>query len=277
MPVVSPLNDRILYAISAAVDDAQVESKREPTHGDLDFIFARCKVQEGDPKALGQTVGKAKRVRSVLGWTLSNNIGAGRACVDQLLAIISARGGFRAGSPNFVGREAIVALKDAYSSEGYILHDNGNLSAKVLDSLSGQELTTALRAYVRRAQTGAEDAALLTGTSKDLLEATAAHVLRELHGIEHPPQNFQTLLGQAFVYLGLKTTADKELPTDTPSHRLQRHLFGAACAINTLRNKQGTGHGRPWLPTVTQSEAHAAIQTMGIVAQLLLDAINARK
>ena len=40
----------------------------------------------------------------------------------------------------------------------------------------------ALSSYVERARKGGEDAALLTGTAKDLLEATAAYVLTEING-----------------------------------------------------------------------------------------------
>lgn len=276
MSVLPPLNDTLVYAFAQAVDDAAPAQTREPSHADLDFIFQKSGVVEGDPKAKGQTVGKAKRVRAVLSWAVGNNLGAGRVCVSQLLSFLKAHGGFRSDSPNYIGAPAIQSLQSAFSAEGFALASDGELSAEVLDSLSGKELTTALAAYVRRAQLGAEDAALLTGTSKDLLEATAAHVLREIYNNDNPPHNFPTLLGQAFAGLGLKTTADKELPGDTPQQRLQRHLFGAACAINTLRNKQGSGHGRAWDATVTAAEAHAAIQTMGLVAQLLLNALAAR-
>lgn len=274
MSLLPPLNDTLVYAFAQAVDDSA--QTREPSHADLDFIFQRAGVADGDPKAKGQTVGKAKRVRAVLSWSVGSNLGAGRVCVAQLLAFFKASGGFRAESPNFIGASSIQALQSAFAAEGFSLSSEGDLSSKVLDAMAGAELTTALAAYVRRAQRGAEDAALLTGTSKDLVEATAAHVLREVYNNENPPHNFPTLLGQAFAGLGLKTTADKEAPTDTPQQRLQRHLFGAACAVNTLRNKQGSGHGRPWEPTVTPAEAHAAIQTMGLVAQLLLNALAAR-
>lgn len=277
MSVLPPLNDTLVYAFAQAVDDAQPAQTREPSHADLEFIFQRSGVVEGDPKAKGQTVGKNKRVRAVLSWAVGQNLGAGRVCVSQLLAFLKAAGGFRAESPNYIGAPAVQALQSAFSAEGFALASDGELSAKVLDAMSGAELTAALTAYVRRAQRGAEDAALLTGTSKDLLEATAAHVLRQVYNNENPPHNFPTLLGQAFAGLGLKTTADRESPTDTPQQRLQRHLFGAACAVNTLRNKQGSGHGRPWEPTVTPAEAHAAIQTMGLVAQLLLNALAARQ
>jgi hypothetical protein len=60
------------------------------------------------------------------------------------------------------------------------------------------KLTQALESYVRRAQRGSEDAAMLTGSGKDLLEAAAAHVLVEI----------TTLLGQALISLGLKTSQD---------------------------------------------------------------------
>ena len=274
MSLLPPLNDTLVYAFAQAVDDSA--QTREPSHADLDFIFQRAGVVEGDPKAKGQTVGKAKRVRAVLSWSVGSNLGAGRVCVAQLLAFFKASGGFRTESPNFIGASSIQALQSAFAAEGFSLSSEGDLSSKVLDAMAGAELTAALAAYVRRAQRGAEDAALLTGTSKDLVEATAAHVLREVYNNENPPHNFPTLLGQAFAGLGLKTTADKEASTDTPQQRLQRHLFGAACAVNTLRNKQGSGHGRPWEPTVTPAEAHAAIQTMGLVAQLLLNALADR-
>ncbi|HWA27555.1 MAG TPA: abortive infection family protein [Lacunisphaera sp.] len=276
MSVVPPLNDTLVYAFAQAVDDAPPAQTREPSHSDLDFIFQRSGVLEGDPKAKGQTVGKAKRVRAVLSWAVGQNIGAGRVCVSQLLAFLKAQGGFRPDAPNFIGAVAIKSLQSAFAAEGFMLTDDGELSAKVLDAMTGAELTAALAAYVRRAQRGAEDAALLTGTSKDLLEATAAHVLREVYNVQEPPHQFPMLLGQAFAALQLKTTADKESPGETPQHRLQRHLYGAACAINTLRNRQGSGHGRPWLPTVTEAEAHASIQTMGLVAQMLLTSLSAR-
>jgi hypothetical protein len=277
MSLLPPLNDTIVIAMAQAVDDAQVDPKREPSHSDLEFIFSRSSVTEGDPKTTGQVVGKAKRVRAVLSWALDKNLGAGRICVAQLLVTIKAKGGFRTESPNFIGSHAVQSLQSAFLAEGYTLTPDGELSAKMLDALSGAELTAALATYVRRAQRGADDAALVIGTSKDLLEATAAHVLREVFNNENPPHNFPTLLGQAFAGLGLKTTAEKEQPSDTPQQRFQRHLYGAACAINTLRNKQGTGHGHPWLTSVTPAEAHAAIQTMGLVAQLLLSALAARR
>jgi hypothetical protein len=50
-------------------------------------------------------------------------------------------------------------------------------------------------------------------------------------------------------------------------------LYDLACAVNRLRNRQGTGHGRPFEPTVTQAQARTAVQSMGLVVARLLDAL----
>lgn len=44
--------------------------------------------------------------------------------------------------------------------------------------------------------------------------------------------------------------------------------------MNALRNKTGTGHGRPFVPSVTDDEARAAVQLIGIVSGLLLRALK---
>ncbi len=151
-----------------------------------------------------------------------------------------------------------------------MLGADGSLSAKVLDSMRGAELTEALRRYAERARKGAEDAALLSGTGKDLLEATAAHVLTTINGNYPANLNFQSLLGMAFVSLEM---AVPELPTqsgEAPGRLMERGMFQVSLAVNRLRNKQGTGHGRPWLPTITDEEAKAAIETVGTVATYML-------
>lgn len=268
-----PLTDTIAFAIGRMVDDAQGE-RRDPSHSDIGFCITKCGLTNGDPNSQGQTVGKAKRVRSVLTWAIEHEFDGGRELVAQLVAMIRSCGGFRGGSPNYAGQEAIVSLREALASEGFVLTSDGELRPTALDSLSGADLTEALAGYVRRAQRGAEDAALVIGTGKDLLEATSAHVLCECWGQSPARADFPTLLGQAFVALGLKTPAHSSVNGEPPQYRLQRALYDAACAVNTLRNKQGTGHGRPWLPSVSPEEARHATQVMGVVGELLLQALK---
>lgn len=272
-----PLNDTIAFALARLVDDAQRDRRRDPSHSDIEFCISRCQVGGGDPKSQGQTVGKEKRVRSVLTWAIENSFEKGRQLVGQLVATIRSSGGFRPDSQNFAGEDAIRSLREAMASEGFVLTPEGELHPIALDSLSGTELTDALAAYVRRAQRGSEDAALVVGTGKDLLEAVAGHILCVCLGCKNPAHNFPTLLGQAFVELGLKTPAEAPVSGEPPQHRLQRALYDAACAVNTLRNKQGAGHGHPWLPTINAEEARHVTQVMGIVADLLLRTMKERK
>lgn len=51
-----------------------------------------------------------------------------------------------------------------------------------MDNLSEIEKEEALMNYAKRAKKSYEDAALLVGTSKDLLEAVVAHILIKLWG-----------------------------------------------------------------------------------------------
>jgi hypothetical protein len=60
----------------------------------------------------------------------------------------------------------------------------------------------------------------------------------------------------------------------TAQEQMDLALYELACAVNRLRNREGTGHGRPFLPSVTQTQARTAIQSMGLVAARLLDALG---
>ncbi|HUT70164.1 MAG TPA: abortive infection family protein [Desulfatiglandales bacterium] len=274
MPV--PVTDLIVAAVSKLVDDSHAEGYREPSHSDIEFYVNRVGLTQADPKAQGQTVGKAKRVRAVLSWAIDNDPEAGGELVEALVSKIRASGGFRVESENYVGHEAITSAVEAFASEGYVLSSDGDLRAKNLDSLSGRELTEALKGYARRAKRGAEDAALLTGTSKDLLEATAAHVITTKYGSYSNRANFPTLLGQAFVALGLATPEDPETPGEAPHRPMERSMYQAACGVNRLRNREGTGHGRPWVPGVSKAEAQAAAELSGCIAAYMLDKLEMR-
>ena len=138
-------------------------------------------------------------------------------------------------------------------------------------------MTEALRGYVERAKKGIEDGALVVGTSKDLMEAVAAHALRELWGQYPTTANFPTLLGQAFVALGMATPEQKPQPGEHQRARLERAMYETACAVNNLRNKQGSGHGRPWLPELEGSEVSAAIEFIGVLSALMLDNLEKKK
>jgi hypothetical protein len=201
---------------------------------------------------------------------LEHDDAAGQKFVQDFLAMLRGHGAFREASSNFVGRSTIDNAIGAFASERYELAANGELRPTLLDNLTGVALTQALDAYVRRAKRGAQDGALVTGTGKDLLEAVAAHIVEERVGSYSAGWNFPMLLGHAFIALNLATPQHPEQPGETPFAKIERSFYTLACAVNTLRNKQGTGHGRPWLPTVTEAEARIAVETLGTIAEYLL-------
>lgn len=77
------------------------------------------------------------------------------------------------------------------------------------------------------------------------MEAVAKHILSSKRGIDSKQTNFPVLMGQAFTKLGLITSATKQQPNEPAQYRVDRVIFELACSINSLRNKQGTGHRRP--------------------------------
>lgn len=208
------LTDTIVVAVSQLIDDSQGE-RRDPAHSDLEFQIDNAGLASADPGRISiKPVGKSKRVRGVLSWALSNNPAAGEKFVVGLVATVQGHGGFRETSNNYCGEEAIANLVLAFDIQGWDLLPDGSLQPKVLDSLSGKELTAALRTYADRARRGALDSPLLAGTAKDLLEATAAHVLVQKWGSYPSTSNFPTLLGQAFTALGLATPSDAAVSHD---------------------------------------------------------------
>ena len=264
-----PLSEAIITAVAQLVDDSQTE-RRDPSHSDLSFQIGLAGLKKHDPKTQGQTVGKAKRVRFVLSFAMEHDPVAGGKLVRRVLDLIRGYGGFRVGSPNYVTSNAIENATAAFRTEGYDLSRDGELRPLLLDNLPASERFSALASYARRAQRGVEDAALLAGTGKDLLEATAAYTLQERYGSYPQQKNFPTLLGLAFSVLGMATPECTKDETESSMRAVERSLYDLACTINKLRNKEGAGHGRPWLSNVSAIEAKAATESMGVIAAYML-------
>lgn len=267
------LNDDILLAVANMVNDAQVTT-REPSHSEIAFQIQRAGLLHADPLERGMIMGKAKRVRTILSWAFEHDLDAGERLVYLLLSLVRSCGGFRPNSPNYVGEEAITRLTEAFGGSGYVLSSDGGLWSAVLEELTNAELEDTLRAYAMRAKRGVADAALLVGTGKDLLEAVAAYVLVKRYGQYSVSSNFPTLLGQAFHELKLATPHEPAMTGESPQKKMERAMYELGCAVNSLRNKQGTGHGRPYPATVTACEAKAAIESIGVIAEFLLDRLD---
>jgi len=274
LPLVFTVNETIIQAVARLVDDAG--ATREPSHSDLEDVFRRVGLADADPhQDPAIRVGKQKRVRQVLRWAMDNDQAVSTAAIAALLGMIRGFGGFRPDSPNYCGNDAVATCVDAFANEPVELTRDGVLRPRSLAGMAGRTLTEALRSYVTRAQRGYEDSVLVAGTDKDLIEATAAHVLTECYGT-YSSDNFPTLLGQAFHALGL--TAQRPRPEvgglDGARAAMTVALYELGCAVNRLRNKAGSGHGRPFVPELTAAEVRAATEAAGLVAGHMLDALE---
>ena len=268
-----PLTDATIIAISKLIDDAQVES-REPTHYDLETQIKKAHLFDADPKSQGQTFGKAKRIRAILNWAIENETQKGSILISLILSQVRAVGGFRTTSPNYVGSEQILNAIVAFEVENFLLTESGEISPKVLETLSGKHLTDALKKYAERAKKGSEDAALLSGTGKDLIEATAKHIIQTKFGGLQGNSNFPTLLGQAYAALQMSTPENPKTKNEPAIKDYERAIFNMAIMINRVRNKEGTGHGRLCITELSENESHSIIQSVGIVADFMLNRLN---
>lgn len=265
------LSNAIITAVARMVDDAQ-QDRRDPAHSDLGFLLEQVGLKDAD---LTTPAGKEKRIRHVLTWAGEHDLDRGEQLVVRLISMIKGFGGFRPNSPNYVGPDAIENAREAFASEGLVLTLDGELQRRLLERLDDPETPRVLRSYVRRANRGADDAALVVGTGKDLLEATAAYVrLIRFNEPEDGSINLPTLLGQAFVGLGLATPQITPEPGEAPWLEVERRMFDLGCAVNRLRNKEGIGHGHVFLPSVSSDQARAAIQAMGLISELLLNRLR---
>jgi hypothetical protein len=269
-----PLTDATAAVISRMVDD-HGQSPREPSHSMLESLMERAGLGGLDPgRDRSRPIGKEKRLRAALNAALTEDPLAGGRLVGLVVAEIRGCGGFRTASPNFIGGAVIADAQAVFSGEGWALGPDGDLRPILLDRLDGLAARATLESYVRRIRQGYDDNALVLGTSKDLLEATAAHVVMERYGAYNAHADFPTLLGQAFVAVGFATPADRVVAGEPPHRAVERSWYELGCAVNRLRNKEGTGHGRPFLPSVTAGQAKSAANAIALVSEALLAALG---
>jgi hypothetical protein len=243
------LSDEVVSAVARFF-----EAGRGPSHDELSRLFRRFDLEGADPlrRFPGEQIGKMKRVREVLSVAIDTNAPAAEQLVKGIVGSIKARGGFRSTSDEYAGADVIQAARDAFYAQGYDLDPVGDLRPLLLGDLSGVAATEALSAYVRRAHAGSDDAALVLGTGKDLLEATARHVLVTRTGA-YPPDNFPATLYQTFDRLQLALPSNDAIQSLDKDARaaMQQALWLVAYAVNRFRNEGGIGHGRPLPATVS--------------------------
>lgn len=136
-----------------------------------------------------------------------------------------------------------------------------------------------IESAVQRARTGASDAPLVLGTTKDLLEAVARHVLTETTGAYPTSESVAMTLFQAFDRVGLSTpglSLIDQLDSD-PQRALHQVIYMLGVVVNRLRNHKGTGHGRPHISDASDTDSQLSSLATAITSHLLLAALRAQR
>lgn len=203
---------------------------------------------------------------------------AGLPLARELVGLCRAHGGFNPDSESYAGSERVTQLIQAFAPLGLTLDPDGSLRQTVIDNLSGTELTAELRSYVDRINSNPDDAPLQVGTGKELDEAAARHVLKELLGDYSVSDNFPVTLTSAFTAIGMATPTELPKLDPDPHRAVHQCLFLLATAVNRLRNDAGTGHGKPDPPRKTAAlrpaEARLVARATALVAGALLDKLD---
>lgn len=129
----------------------------------------------------------------------------------------------------------------------------------------------ALNDQLNRLRRNTEDAALLLGTAKELLESVGKFVLEEGHRLPNRRLDFPEIMTLSMEQLGVLLA---QVDASTEGGKQVRKVYQAVRtvidAVNELRNAHGTGHGRT-LPTgVSVEAARFMIRQATMVAEMLL-------
>lgn len=254
-----------------------------PSHNQLREAFTRYGLSDLDPAPDGRTpngtpLGKMKRIRHVFASPEAHTTTSGVPLARDLVALLRANGGFNPSSESYAGSGRVTQLVQAFVPLGLTLDPDGSMRQTVIDNLSGTELTAELRSYVDRINSNPDDAPLQVGTGKELDEAAARHVLKELLGDYSVSDNFPVTLTSAFTAIGMATPTELPKLDPDPHRAVHQCLFLLATAVNRLRNDAGTGHGKPDPPRKTAAlspaEARLVARATALVAGALLDKLD---
>lgn len=242
-----------------------------PSHTRLTNAFKAAGYSEFDSyDPSTSTPNKQTRVQNVLAGAIKRPEKA-RDLLEALLIDLRIAGQF---AENETQDSDVVSAARALRRAGWELSTDGYLAPLGdIDLATGGRL--ALDEQINRLRRATDDPGLLIGSSKDLLEATAKFVLKEV-GMEQPESaNFGQLWYIARERLGV---LPESVTSETPGAKHIKSILGGSWMIaekvNELRNLQGAGHGRT-LPTgVTAEVALLVVRQACLVAEFMLTTLD---
>ena len=164
----------------------------------------------------------------------------------------------------------VASLRGALLQRGWSLDHEGRLApVGNIDLEVGDR--QALNDQLNRLRRNTEDAALLLGTAKELLESVGKFVLEENGRMPDRRIDFPEVMTLSMDLLGVMPS---QVDATTEGGKQLRKVYQAIRtvveAINELRNDHGTGHGRTLPSGVSVEAARFMIRQATMVAEMLL-------
>ena len=241
-----------------------------PSRGGLDAIFGKLAINSPETDRQGSSISKVTRLRRAFDQADARGEQAVVNLVKELIEEMRFKGVFS--STDEQTQELVSALRASLVQAGARLTDEGRLEPLTL----GPAIEAGGRETVNRLQSRLRDPLLdpgaILGTSKDLLEATAKHLLKE-HSPEVRAGDMPGVVGQAMRAAGLSTIPGEIDSTNAKAvAALRQQVIKTAEAVTSTRNTGGDGHGH-LEPTDVSPELADYIRhlTLAAVAYLLAE------
>ncbi|MCV7593622.1 abortive infection Abi-like protein [Micrococcus sp. 140720015-1] len=242
-----------------------------PSHGGLDTIFGKLAIDSPEIDRQGSSINKVKRLRRAFDQANARGEQAAINLVKEIIEEMRFKRVFS--SSDEQTQELIGALRVSLARAGALLADDGSLEPLVI----GPAIEAGGRETVGRLQGRLRDPSLdpgaILGTSKDLMEATAKHLLKECSpGV--PARDMPAVVSQAMRAAGLSTIPSEIDSTNAKAvAALRQQVIRTAEAVTSTRNTGGDGHGH-LEPTDVSKELADYIRhlTLAAVAYLLSEA-----
>ena len=260
----NPVNSEVVAALCAFV-----RGGAGPSHSSLTSAFMAAGLTGLTTYVPGsmENPNKVDRITDA-GRAVWRRSSAGRRLLEELLSVYRVNGIFT--NPDL--EMEISALRSALRQQGWGLNAEGRLEPLGEIHLEVGD-RRALNDQLNRLRRNTEDAGLLLGTAKELLESVGKFVLEEGNRLPDRRIDFPEVMVLSMEQLGVMP---KQVDASTEGGKQIRKVYQAVRtvidAINELRNDHGTGHGRT-LPTgVSVDAARFMIRQATMVAEMLLAA-----
>ena len=262
MSMENPINGEVVAALTVFVRGGS-----GPSHSSLTSAFLAAGIVGLTPYSSGSfdSLSKVDRITEAACkvWQQSTR---GRRLVEEILSIYRVAGIF--GDPNL--QMEVASLRSALLQRGWALDTDGRL-----DRLGDIDLEVgdrqALNDQLNRLRHNTEDAGLLLGTAKELLESVGKFVLEENGRLPDRRINMPEVMTVSMELLGIMPV---QVDASTEGGKQLRKVYQAVRtvvdAINELRNDHGTGHGRTLPSGVSVEAARFMIRQATMVAEMML-------